>query len=230
MTLSLRILYTATVLSFSSSSLLAQVEGGAGASIGFPLSYSKSVGDYNHSLGSPGVRLHVNYVGEDATFVPSLAFNYSAWVLPVVKIDADRALSMDFNVTALTLSGMIRRVNGDKEFRIGPGLGFAWFKGKGVSINGKPELVNSIAADSAAYITRFTPFVMLSGEYIFPVTQSAPVYLGIGAQLQYVYFFKGDNKYRVDIVDNQFQYYQLQPELAGSVFNPGIYAVLYYRF
>jgi hypothetical protein len=218
------------VLLGTSISSFAQVELGAGASIGFPLSYNKNVGDYNHSSGSPGLRMHFNYVKEDATFIPAVSFNYSKWLLPVVRFGTEKVLSMDFNVTALTLGGMIRKVNGDREFRIGPGIGLAWLKGKGVSINGNPELISNVFEDSSAYITRFTPFVNLSGEYIIPVTSAAPVFLGIGVQLQYAYFFEGDTKYRVDIVDNQFQYYKLEPELSGSVINPLIYVVIYYRF
>lgn len=204
---------------------------GGGVSLGFPLSYSKSAGDYNHSLGSPGARVQFTYLPEDATFGATVGFNYSQWLLPVVKLDAERALSMKFNVMNFNASALIKKTFENKnQLVFGPGIGLALMKGKGVSINGKPELISSIIEDSSAFINRTAPYILLSGEYILPVTSDAPVYMGIGGQIQYLYFFAGDTKYRVDIIDDKLQYYQLQPELSGSVVNPAVYVVFYYRF
>lgn len=216
------------LLSYTS---FAQVDIGGGATIGFPLSYNKAVGDYNHASGSPGVRLQFNYVPPDATFIPSVSFTYGQWLLPVVRFGMDKVLSMKFNTMSFTASAMIRKVRDDKkEFIFGPGIGLAILKGRGVSINGKPELINSVLEDSSAFISKLTPYIMLSGEYIMPVTPQAPVYMGIGGQIQYTYFLQGDTKYRVDIVDSQLQYYKLEPELAGHMINPAVYVVIYYRF
>lgn len=209
----------------------AQLDLGGGVSAGFPLLYNKNVGNYNHSLGSPAARIQFNYVPPDATFVPSLSFSYSQWLLPVVRFTTDRVLSMKFNTMNFTASAMIRKKIDDKrEIRFGPGIGLAILKGKGVSINGNPELISRVIEDSSAFISRLAPYIMLSGEYIFPMSSQVPLFIGIGGQIQYAYFFEGDTRYRVDIEDNQSQYYRLQPELSGHMINPALYAVIYYRF
>lgn len=220
-----------TAIFFISATSYGQIDIGAGLTMAFPLSYNKAVGNYNHSSGSPGARFQLNYVKPEATFIPSFSFTYGQWLLPVQKFGVDKVLSMKFNTMSFTISGMVRKVlENKKEFIFGPGIGMAVLKGKGVNINGKPELINSVIEDSSAFISSITPYAMFSGEYIMPVTSDAPVYLGIGAQIQYTYFFSGDRTYRVDIVDNQLQYYQLTPELSGHMVNPAVYAVIYYRF
>lgn len=208
----------------------AQIDLGLGAEVGFPLMFNKYVGNYNHALGSPGLRAIVMYQPREATFVPSVVLSVAPVQLPVVRIYGDNVLHMDFTAYSAMINGRFRKLMDKKEFLIGVGVGVSYLKSTGVGVTGKGFAFGNLIADSSQLINTATPVININAEYIFPISSEVPLYAGIGAQIQYAYFFDQNKSYRVDIVDNQFQYYSLQPKLYGHMVNPALFLNIYYRF
>ena len=67
-------------------------------------------------------------------------------------------------------------------------------------------------------------------EYIFPMSQEKPLFVGIGGQLQYIYFFDDGATYNVQVTDKQYQALKLNATLKGHLVNPGVQIAVYYRF
>ncbi len=210
----------------------AQIDAGVGASFGFPMSFNPNVGNYNHSSGVPGVKAQFTYQPQNATFVPTLAVEVSPYILPITMLgNTDRVLNMNFFTLNTMLYGRARKVlNNNKELYYGVGIGATYMKGRGVSLSGNQNSYITVIEDSADYIQVVSPQVALNAEYVIPVTPQAPVYLGIGGQLLYSYYFERQTTWRIAVVDDQYNLYNLNPKLQGHMLNPSVYLVLYYRF
>ncbi len=210
----------------------AQVDAGIGPSFGFPMSFNSNVGSYHHSSGVPGAKVQFTYQPQNATFVPTLAVEASPYILPITKLGStDRVLNMNFFTLNAMLYGRARKVlNNNKELYYGLGIGATYMKGRSVSLSGNQNSYITVIEDSADYIQVISPQVALNAEYVLPVTSQAPVYLGIGVQLLYSYYFERQTTWRIAVVDDQYNLYNLRPKLRGHMLNPSVYLVLYYRF
>jgi hypothetical protein len=67
-------------------------------------------------------------------------------------------------------------------------------------------------------------------EYRVPISSEKPIGAGIGVNVLYSYYFERNTTWRMDVVDDKYNYYKLNPKLSGHMLNPSIYVVLYYRF
>lgn len=207
----------------------AQLDIGAGANFSFPLTYNNKVGDYHHAEGSPGALVSIRYQPATGSFVPEVTIGISQWILPVVSFGYDHTLSMVFSSLNFTVKGLYKWTNGNKEYYFGPGIGITYLGGLGSHVNRSDETISQVISDSSG-IKRLTPHVMLSGEYVYPISKNRPWFLGIGLYVQYIYFVNDDTRYSVEVLDKQGQYYKLEPGLTGSMINPGARLSLYYRF
>lgn len=210
----------------------AQVDAGIGGAFGFPMLFNSNLGGYNHSLGAPAGRVQINYLPANATFVPSLSMEIAPYELPVSRLgNTNRVLNMNFTVMNAMLQGRVRKTwANNKELYYGIGVGAMYMSGRRVGLSGDQNSYLTVIEDSADYIKTIVPQMCVSAEYVMPVTSDAPVMLGIGAQLQYSYFFERQTTWRISVVDDQFNLYNLRPKLQGHFINPGVYVVLYYRF
>lgn len=226
---------TITVLAalmLGSIAATAQIDAGIGPSFGFPMSFNSNVGSYHHSSGVPGAKVQFTYQPQNATFVPTLAVEASPYILPITKLgNTDRVLNMNFFTLNAMLYGRVRKVlNNNKELYYGVGIGATYMKGRGVGLSGNQNGYITVIEDSADYIQVMSPQVALNAEYVLPVTPQAPVYLGIGGQLLYSYYFERQTSWHIAVVDDQYNLYNLRPKLQGHMLNPSVYLVLYYRF
>lgn len=210
----------------------AQVDAGLGGAFGFPMLFNSNLGGYNHSLGAPAGRVQINYLPANATFVPSLSMEIAPYELPVSRLgNTNRVLNMNFTVMNAMLHGRVRKTwANNKELYYSIGVGAMYMSGRRVGLSGDQNSYLTVIEDSADYIKTIVPQMCVSAEYVMPVTSDAPVMLGIGAQLQYSYFFERQTTWRISVVDDQFNLYNLRPKLQGHFINPGVYVVLYYRF
>eukprot|EP00388_Colpodella_angusta_P015592 GDKJ01038653.1.p1 GENE.GDKJ01038653.1~~GDKJ01038653.1.p1 ORF type:complete len:236 (+),score=-41.90 GDKJ01038653.1:174-881(+) len=209
----------------------AQMDVGIGPSFGFPMSFNPNVGNYHHSSGVPGAKLQLTYLPENATFVPTLAVETAPYILPITMLgNTDRVLNMHFFTLNAMLYGRVHKVlNNNKELFYGIGIGAAYMKGTGVGLSGNKNSYITEIEDSADYIQTISPQVGLSIEYVIPVTPKLPLYLGIGGQVLYSYYFERQTNWRISVVDDQYNLYNLRPKLQGHMLNPGVYLTVYYR-
>lgn len=228
----LRFLYSLLLLLVSLSAE-AQINLGLGAELGFPLMFNRNVGDYHHSLASPGLRATVSYTPPQTTFVPSATVSIASIQLPVDKIGVNSAIFMTFTGYTVMLNGRLRKQFEKKELQYGLGIGVTYLNGTGVGASGKNgssfEFRNYVD-DSSEFINMIVPAVNVNAEYIFPISSQVPLYVGIGGQLQYSYFYKQGREYKVGIIDMQGYYYPLQPRLYGHMINPIVFLNIYYKF
>lgn len=229
----LRYLYTLLLLMIFSTPLQAQINLGLGGEIGFPLMFNRNVGDYHHSLGSPGLRATISYTPENATFVPSATVGLASIQLPVERFNVNNVMYMIFTGYTVALNGRLRKVFDKKEFQYGIGVGVTYLNGNGVGVNGRNGSTfefREYVMDSSEMISMVVPAVNINAEYIFPISSQVPLFAGIGGQLQYSYFYERGREYKVGIVDMQGYYYPLQPKLYGHMINPVLFLNIYYRF
>lgn len=212
--------------------LKAQVDIGVGGEIGFPLMFNGLVKGHNHASGAPGARLAINYAPKEAKFVGSLVAGISPMILPMMKFNNDQdVLYMNFTNINLTLLGRFRtQLNNDAELLYGIGAGANILKGNRVQISKRSDNeISRIVEDSSLYNQATLPAFYLNVEYIRPTSKNSKIYYGIGVQLHYIYFLDQGATYRIDIIDKNFQYFSLQPELTGHMINPMVFVNLYYR-
>lgn len=209
----------------------AQWDVGLGAQINFPLMYNKAVGDYNHSLGSFGPSLTARYYPRNMTFYPSLLVHYTQVRLPLVK-EAGTVVGVIFNQLNVVVGANVRKVFDNKrELHYSMGIGISYFDDAGLEISGSDQgNIMSVNAAASAPITRWVPAVTPRIEYVFPMSQEKPLFVGIGGQIQYAYFFDDGAKYDVQVVDKQYQSKKLTATLMGHLVNPGVQLSIYYRF
>gem|GEM_PF-3265467 len=210
----------------------AQIDAGIGPSFGFPMSFNPNVGSYHHSSGVPGAKVMLTYQPENATFVPTLAVEVAPYILPIVKLgNTDRVLNMNFFTMNAMLYGRAKKVlNNNKELYYGVGIGATYLNGTGVGLSGNQNGYVTVIEDSADYIQIIAPQAALNIEYVIPITSQAPLYLGIGGQVLYSYFFERQTTWHISVVDDQYNLYNLHPKLQGNMLNPGVYLTVYYRF
>lgn len=209
----------------------AQVDAGIGASFGFPMLFNNNVGGYNHSSGVPGGKVQLTYQPANATFVPTLAVEVAPYVLPVTLLgNTDRVLNMNFFTMNAMLYGRVRKeLRNTKVLYYGVGVGAAYMQGRSVGLSGNQNTYLTVIEDSADYIKTIAPQAAFNIEYVMPVSQDVPLYLGIGGQVLYSYYFERQTTWRISVVDDKYNLYNLNPKLQGHLLNPGVYVVLYYR-
>ena len=210
----------------------AQVHIGIGGDAGFPLMFNKFVKGHNHASGVPGARVTFTYTPQEAAFSGSLVAGISPMILPMVRFNGDKdVLYMNFVNTSLTLLGRFRKqLANDAELLYGVGVGANFLKGNRVQISQRSENeISRVIEDSTFYNKATLPAFYLNVEYMRPVKKDSRVYYGIGAQLHYIHFLDQGANYRVDIIDKNFQYFSLQPQLTGNMINPMVFVNLYYR-
>lgn len=210
----------------------AQISIGAGAAFESPFLMSKAAGGYNHYTGVPAGRLCVVYESENSTFIPSLTITIAPYILPVSKLGlTDRALLMHFGTLNMMLNGKLKKtLNNGKLLYYGIGIGATYMWGRKVSLSGDQTTLLTVLEDSADYIKTVMPQVCLSAEYRTPIGTNKHVGAGIGINLLYSYYFERNTTWRIDVVDNTYNYYKLNPKLEGHMLNPAVYVLLYYTF
>lgn len=214
------------ILSFRSN---AQFDIGFGGQLDFPLLYNKDVGSYNHSLGAVGPRLSFSYMPPNNVFYPSLTVHATGIQLPVTKIN-DLVVNMLFRQINVTLSARVKKQLQKGELNYGFGITGSHFDGYDVKLSGKSAINTRIQTDSS-YLQTWMPGLNAGLEYIFPISTQKPLYLGIGGQLQYIYFYETGEKSNVLIGDPQSgNPLKVTTSLNGHMVNPGITLTLYYRF
>lgn len=215
------------------SSSYAQVDVGAGVELGFPLMFNGLVGDHHHAAATPGARVVLNYAPDEAKFTGTLVGGVSSFMLPMLRFNnLQDVLYMNFTNVNVTLLGRFRKsFDNDAELLYGVGVGANFLKGNRVQISKRSdnEIVR-IIEDSTLYNRATLPSFYVNAEYIRPMNSTGKVYYGIGVQLQYIYMLDQGLSYRIDMIDKNFQYFSLNPELTGHVLNPMFYINLYYRF
>lgn len=229
----MRKIFIVLICLLTTISLKAQVTVGIGGEVGFPLMFNSFVKGHNHASAIAGGRVSLNYAPQDASFSGSLIAGISPMILPVTRFNGGRdVLYMNFVNTSISLLGRFRKqMNNEAELLYGIGVGANFLKGNRVQISQRSENeISRIIEDSTFYNKATLPAFYLNAEYIRPVSSGSKLYYGIGAQLHYIYFLQQTNTYRVDIIDKNFQYFSLQPELAGHMINPSVFVNLYYRF
>lgn len=209
----------------------AQADIGIGGAFESPFLMNKAVGGYTHYTGVPAAKLHISYLPSEATFVPTLSVTIAPYILPVVRLGiTDRALLMHFNTVNLMLQGRVRKsLNNNKELYYGIGVGATYMKGRSVSLSGNQSTYITVIEDSADYIKAIMPQVSLNVEYRVPISSEKPIGAGIGVNVLYSYYFERNTTWRMDVVDDKYNYYKLNPKLSGHMLNPSVYVVLYYR-
>jgi hypothetical protein len=219
------------VLSLSFFTSFAQWDVGVGAQINFPLMYNNEVGDYNHSLGAFGPQLTACYYPKYITFYPSLTVHYTQIHLPLVK-EAGTVVGVVFNQLNVVAGANVRKLFDNKrELHYGLGIGVSYLDDVGLEISGSDQgNILSVNAAASAPIKRWVPAVMPRIEYVFPMSQEKPLFVGIGGQIQYIYFFDDGATYDVQVVDKQYQSLKLNATLKGHLVNPGVQLSVYYRF
>ena len=97
-------------------------------------------------------------------------------------------------------------------------------------VNGKNGEFINVSLDSTEFINRISPVANINAEYIFPISSQVPLYAGLGAELQYTYFYDNGNRYKVYVVDAQGGPGVVESQLFGHMINPVISLTIYYRF
>ncbi|MCB9047017.1 MAG: hypothetical protein H6550_12865 [Chitinophagales bacterium] len=210
----------------------AQLDIGVGAELGFPMLFNNYVKGHNHASGAPGARAVISYAPEEATFSGSIIAGISPMILPVERFNGGQdVLYMDFRNANVTLLGRVRKkMNNDAELLYGIGVGANFLKGYRVQISKRSDNdISRIIEDSSLYNKATLPALYLNVEYIRPMGQGSKFYYGIGFQLHYIYMMDQGNNYRVDIIDKNYQYFILQPQLTGQMINPMFFLNVYYR-
>lgn len=209
----------------------AQFDIGIGGTFSAPLMYNKYVGDYNHSLGSPGLQAIFRYAPKNGNFVPDITINSSSTILPVTRFGVyDQVLDIHFSqITAMLNAYFLKQIK-NNELYYGIGIGFSRMKGTRVSASKNNEHVTNLLADSGILIKTWMPAINLNIEYVAAVNSQKHLYAGIGLRVQYIYFYDKTTSYPIAIVDDQSNYYKLQTKLYGHMLNPALSLSLYYRF
>ena len=211
----------------------AQIEVGAGVSLGFPMAFNKYVGSYHHSLGSPGAKLHLSYLPPNGTITPTLALEAAIARLPVSPVgNTGYTISMVFARYTANLYGRFKKELNNATLYYGIGIGASKYYHYALesSIRGDENIsITSIQADTVNFQDPLVPNISLNLEYKRKISQSSPTYLSIGGQLHYQYFFDKSTVYRIDVTDSRYQRYRLEPKLFGHVFDPMLYIMISYQ-
>jgi hypothetical protein len=215
-----------------STDVSAQTDIGIGGAFESPFLISKAGGGYNHYTGVPALRLDVTTLSLGETFHPAATISIAPYILPVSKIGlTDRALLMEFfSVNAMFFAKIVKELPDEKQLLFGIGIGATYLQGTGVSFSGDYTSYTTINTDSAEYIKAVTPQVNLGLEIRRRIPSSKHVGVALGVNIIYSYYFQRNTSWRIDIVDNNYNYYKLNPSLGGHMINPAVYAMLYYRF
>lgn len=210
----------------------AQTDLGIGGAFESPFLISKAGGGYNHYTGVPALRLDVTALSLGETFHPAATISIAPYILPVSKIGfTDRALLMEFfTVNAMFFAKIVKELPGEKQLLFGVGIGATYLQGTGVSFSGDYTSYTTINTDSAEYIKVVAPQVNLGLEIRRRIASSKHAGVALGVNVIYSYYFQRNTSWRIDIVDNNYNYYKLNPALGGHMINPAVYAMLYYRF
>ncbi len=218
-------------LFLSAYTSIAQWDVGLGAQVNFPLMYNKAVGDYNHSLGAFGPVISAKYYPRNMTFYPSFAAHLTQVRLPLVK-ESGTVVGVIFTQFNFVVGANIRKTfQNNRELHYGLGIGVSYFQDKGLEIAGTNQgNIASVSSAASAPITRWVPAATPRIEYIFPISQEKPLFVGIGGQVQYIYFFDDGSTYDVQVVTRQYQQLKLKASLRGHMVNPGAQLSVYYRF
>lgn len=219
------------LLSSLSNSVVAQVEVGAGIDFGFPLMFNSKVKGHNHALGSPGANAILSYTPKGASFTGTVKVGVSRLMLPVERFNPQDVLYMNFTSTNISLLGRFcKQLTNDAILLFGPGVGVNVIKGSSVQVSRSSEnKILNILEDSTVYNKTTVPSFYLNMEYMKPVKAGSRWFYGFGVQLHYIYFLDQGTTYRVDVIDEKYNYYSLEPELKGHMLNPVLFANLYYR-
>jgi hypothetical protein len=138
---------------------------------------------------------------------------------------------MHFGTLNMMLHGKLKKtLNNGKELYYGLGIGATYMWGNKVSLSGNQNTLLTVLEDSAEYIKTVMPQVCLSVEYRTPITTNKHVGAGIGVNVLYSYYFERSTTWRIDVVDDTYNYYKLNPKLEGHMINPSVYVLLYYTF
>lgn len=213
------------------TSSYAQTYMGIGAQADFPMMFNKYVGGYHHHSGSPGLRLAVAHKSRQGSFSPAATISISPAALPVYSISNAFVVSMNFTHLQAVAYGRLHKELRKGDIFYGVGVGVSYFSGTGISGGGGDNVEFRMAiSDSTKFIKTVAPVVAFNAEYVAPLIPDRSIYFGIGAQLQYLYFFDDKTTYRIDIIDNNGVYYRAEPRLYGHCFNPMLFLNIYYRF
>lgn len=209
----------------------AQFDIGIGGSFSAPLMYNKHVGDYNHALGSPGFQATLRYKAPNGNFVPDISINRSVTILPVTRFGFyDQVIDMRFaQLTAMLNANFIRQIK-NNELYYGIGIGYSHLKGNRISASKNNSHIRELIADSSIMINTWMPTVNLNLEYVVPVNAGKHLYAGVGLRVQYIYFYDKTTTYKITVVDENYNYFNLQTKLYGHMLNPALCLSLYYRF
>jgi len=222
---------TVLILLFTGFTAFAQWDVGAGVQVNFPLMYNKAVGDYNHSLGAFGPAIRAKYYPRNGAFYPSFSANFTQVRLPLVK-EGGTVVGAILQQLNFTLAANVRKVfENNRELHYGLGIGASHFSDVALEITGSDQgNIASIDAAATGPIQRWVPAVQPFIEYVFPMSQEKPLFVGIGGQVQYIYFFDDGTSYDVHVVNKQYQQQRLKAALSGHMVNPGVQLTVYYRF
>jgi hypothetical protein len=189
--------------------------------------YNHAVGSYNHSLGAFGARLNLRYIPQNSTFYPSFFINTTTIRLPLVKL-TDVVVNMRFaQINAGVGVNVCKQLN-NAQLHYGMSVGVSYLNGRAIELSGKTE--NRVPDAPPPYINALMPAINLTAEYTVPISREKPLFVGLGANLQYIYFLDNGRKYNATIIDDQLGAIPLQTNLQGQMLNPGIYLVVYYTF
>lgn len=214
------------------TSIYGQVDVGVGADLGFPLLFNSNVKSHNHASAVLGGRAIISYAPKEAAFTGSLVIGAGPVILPVARYNLGQdVLYMNFLNTNVSLLGRFKKDLGNEaELLYGIGAGANFLKGTDVQVSKRSETpIMRVIEDSSLYNNAVMPAVYLNVEYTKSINPDSRLRYGLGAQLHYIYFLSSPNEYRIDIIDEQFRYFSLKPELIGHMLNPMVYVNLYYR-
>ena len=112
----------------------------------------------------------------------------------------------------------------------GFGIGATYMQGTKMDFN-KANLNNlQVLTDSSEYIKAVSPNIAINAEYRLPISAEMPLAVGIGGQVLYSYYSERQTTTRMDVVDENYNHYKLNPKLSGHMLNPSFYVIIYYRF
>ena len=208
----------------------AQMALGLGGQVDFPLMFNANVGSFNHALGAFGPRISLSYFPQNSTFYPSISVNTASIELPLAKLNNGLVVNLRFFQAAATIWANSRKTFNKGELHYGLGIGASYLSSRDVVLTGPSENVTATMLNSSEKATVTPPFNLMT-EYCFPISTEKPLWLGLAAKLQYMYFFDNTVQYSVEIKDNHFgPLPTVSAPLQGHLLNPGGLLSLYYRF
>ena len=153
----------------------AQIDVGGGLQVGFPLMFNKTVGNYHHALASFGSRLSATYLPKESGFVPNIVVSMAQLDIPVARLTDNNVVAMGFFGISAMVNGRFRRVWEQKELQYGAGIGLTYFSGNSTSIHGRGGEEIVVNFSNTDVVERATPMANINAEYIFPISNDAPL-------------------------------------------------------